>query len=128
MWTPDCQLALDTLKKALSSQSILAPPDYSKLFILQTDLPAAVSVLFYLKHHISIYSHKFLDRERRYDTMEKEGLAIVEACKHFLPYLARKKFCVVTDNRAPQYLYNKDPTTGCLARWLDARRDLDFEV
>ena len=60
--------------------------------------------------------------------MEKEGLAIVEACKHFLPYLVGKKFCVVTDNRALQYHYNKDPTTGRLARWLDALRDLYFEV
>ena len=59
---------------------------------------------------------------------KKKVWPFVEACKHFLPYLVGKKFCVVTDNHAPQYLYNKDPTTGHLARWLDARRDLDFKV
>ena len=60
--------------------------------------------------------------------MEQEGLAIVEACKHFLSYLVGRKFTIMTDNRALQFLKNKDPTTGRLARWMDTLRDLDFEV
>ena len=44
------------------------------------------------------------------------------------PLSDSQKFCVVTDNRALQYLYNKDRTTGHLAKWLDALRDLDYEV
>ena len=34
----------------------------------------------------------------------------------------------MTDNRALQFLINKDTTTGRLARWMDTLRDLDFEV
>ena len=47
VWTPDCQQAFDTLRQALSSQSILAPPDYSML-------PTAVSVLFSLKRQVKM--------------------------------------------------------------------------
>ena len=78
-------------------------------------------------HPSAFYSRKFLKRER-YTTMVQEGLAIVEACKHFLSYLVGRKFTIMTDNRALQFLKNKDPTTGCLSRWMDTLRDLDFEV
>ena len=36
-WTPACQEGFDQLKKALTEAPILAYPDYSKLFILETD-------------------------------------------------------------------------------------------
>ena len=36
-WTPACQEGFDQLKKALTEASILAYPNYSKPFILETD-------------------------------------------------------------------------------------------
>ena len=36
-WTPACQEGFDQLKKALTEAPVLAYPDYSKLFILETD-------------------------------------------------------------------------------------------
>ena len=36
-WTGECQTAFNTLRKALTSTQILAYPDYTKLFILDTD-------------------------------------------------------------------------------------------
>ena len=36
-WTPACQEGFDELKKALVEASVLAYPDYSKPFILETD-------------------------------------------------------------------------------------------
>ena len=36
-WTPACQEGFDQLKKALTEAPILAYPDYSKPFILETD-------------------------------------------------------------------------------------------
>ena len=35
-WTPECQQAFKSLKQSISSQPTLAPPDYSKPFLLQT--------------------------------------------------------------------------------------------
>ena len=37
VWSPECQEGFDNLKKALISAPILAYPDYSKPFILETD-------------------------------------------------------------------------------------------
>ena len=36
---------------------------------------------------IGYFSRKHLSREKKYSATEKEGLAVVAACKHFLPYL-----------------------------------------
>ena len=53
---------------------------------------------------------------------------MVAACRHFLPYLLGRHFTVVTDHRALTFLHGKDPTSGRLARWFDALRQLDFEI
>ena len=45
-----------------------------------------------------------------------------------MSYLVGRKFAIMTDNRALQFLKNKDLMTGCLARWMDTLRDMDFEV
>ena len=36
-WTPTCQEGFHELKKALTEAPVLAYPDYSKPFILETD-------------------------------------------------------------------------------------------
>ena len=38
--------------------------------------------------------------------------AVVDACRHFIPYLMGRKFTIVTDNCALKFLANKDPTSG----------------
>ena len=59
---------------------------------------------------------------------KKDYIGIVEACKLFLPYIVGRKYTIMTDNRALQFLKNKDPMTGHLARWLDTLWDLDLKV
>ena len=60
--------------------------------------------------------------------MEKEGLAVVEACKVFRPYLMGQQFMIVMDHRALKFLAGKDPSTGRLARWFDTLHDKDFTI
>ena len=36
-WTPECQKAFDTLKVKLSTEPVLATPNFEKPFLLQTD-------------------------------------------------------------------------------------------
>ena len=48
-WTNDCQKAFDTLKRLLTSQPTLAPPDYNKPFIVHTDGATEVLVRCYRK-------------------------------------------------------------------------------
>ena len=133
-WTNDCQKVFDTLKRLLTSQPTLAPPDYNKPFIVHTDASdrGIGAVLSQgegqLEHPIAFYSRKLLPREQKYSAMEKEGLAVVDACRHYLPYLVGRHFTICTDNRALHFLTNKDPTSGRLARWMDTLRALSFTI
>ena len=112
-WTDQCQLSFENLKQVLSTPPTLAPPDYSKPFLLQTDASdRGIGAVLSQDHDqeekpVAFFSRKLLDRERRYDTTEKEGLAVVAACKHFLAYLIGTKFTVITDHRALQFLSKK---------------------
>ena len=36
---------------------------------------------------MAYFSRKLLPKETQYSALEKEGLAVVGVCKHFLPYL-----------------------------------------
>ena len=133
-WTNDCQKAFDTLKRLLTSQPTLAPPDNNKPFIVHTDASdrGIGAVLSQgegqLEHPIAFYSGKLLPREQMYSATEKEGLAVADACRHYLPYLVGRHFTICMDNRALHFLTNKDPTSGRLARWMDTLRALSFTI
>ena len=127
-WTDQCQQSFENLKQVLATPPTLAPPDYSKPFLLQTDASdRGIGAVLSQEHDqeeklVAFFSIKLLDRECRYHTTEKE---VVAACKHFLAYLIGTKFTVITDHCA---LQKKDPSTGRLARWLNTLQDLDFNI
>ena len=80
------------------------------------------------EHPIAYYSRKMFSRECRYSATEQEGLAVVEACKYFLPYLLGRSFTVVTDYRALTFLAQKESSNGGLARWMDVLRQFTFTI
>ena len=92
--------------------------DYDRPLLLQTDtsnrgIGAVLSQDYDGKESpVAYYSRKLLPRERHYAATDKEGLAVVSACKHFLPYLIGRRFTVITDHQALKCLHNKDITSG----------------
>ena len=74
------------------------------------------------------YSRKLLSHERCYAATDKEGLAVVSACQHFLPYLIWWRFTVITDHQALKFHHNKDITSGCLVQWFDSLIELHFDI
>ena len=110
-WTEDCKKACESLKNVLTSKSALVPPNYSNQFILHTDASNRGIIGAVLSqgnpkedNAIGYFSRKLLSREKNYLATEKEGLAVVAACKHFLPYLLGRHFTIVTDHRALEFL------------------------
>ena len=78
----------------MTSTPVLSSPDLEKTFILQTDdsncgVGAVLSQTDGegLDHPIAYFSHKILDREQKYSTIEKECLVIKLAVKAFQMYL-----------------------------------------
>ena len=58
---------------------------------------------------IAYASYTLSQCEQNYLVMKKEAFAVVIAMKHFWFYLVGKKFCVVTDSSALQWLDLLEP-------------------
>nr|XP_027217520.1 uncharacterized protein LOC113810035 [Penaeus vannamei] len=82
-WTDELTKVFEQLKAALASKPVLKLPDSSHPFVLRTDssdVGLGAVLLQYVDGHpfpVAYASRKLLDREKRYSTIEKEGLAIM---------------------------------------------------
>ena len=94
VWTLDCQQALVKLKSLLTTAPLLKYPDFSKLFIQETDTSGdgLGAVLAQRQNDGSVrpiaYASRSLQKhEKNYGITDLEGLGVVWATKHFRPYL-----------------------------------------
>ena len=55
---------------------------------------------------VAFHSRTFTPCERRYSTVEKEAVAIIDAIRKWSHYLYPKRFRLVTDQRAVSFLFN----------------------
>ena len=134
-WTPDCQAAFDALKRLLTTSPVLAYPDYSRQFILDTDasdtgIGAVLSQLDDTgQERVIAYASRLLSKpERQYCVTRRELLAVVVFTRHFRSFLLGTKFIVRTDHGSLTWLKNfKDPE-GQMARWLERLQEFDFSI
>ncbi|CAB0036585.1 unnamed protein product [Trichogramma brassicae] len=133
-WTEEQQNAFEALKQALTQAPVLARPDFTKPFIVQTDASAyaiggVLTQVFDDGEHPIVYVSRVLAAaERNYTTSEKECLALIWTIRKLRPYLEGYRFIAVTDHSALQYLKNLKDPTGRLARWALEMQQWDFEV
>ena len=128
VWTSECQSSFQTLKPLLSTAPVLAYPDFTADFILDTDasnhgIGAVLSqVKDGVEHPVAYASRTLTKAERNYCVTRKELLAVVEFGKQFHHYLHGPKFRIRTDH-APlcSVLPVKEPE-GQLARWIEFTR------
>ena len=132
-WSESCQLAFDELRRRLTSAPILAFPDYSKPFLLDTDASdMGIGAVLSQVHsdgleHVIAYGSRCLSKpERRYCTTRKELLAVVFFTKHFRAYLLGRSFKLRTDHGSLQWLFNFKEPEGQLARWMEQLQEFTF--
>ena len=103
-------------------------------FILYTDASqfAIGAVLAEVQNgleRVICYASKSLNKAQScYSTTKRELLAIVNYTRHFKHYLLGRRFKIITDHRALQWLHNfKDPD-ALTARWLEKIAAFDYEI
>ncbi|KAH9657201.1 Endonuclease [Citrus sinensis] len=129
-WSEECQRAFEELKKAISEEPILALPDHTKPFKVQTDASdfAIGGVLMQEGHPIAFESRKLNDTERRYTVQEKEMTTIIHCLRVWRHYLLGSHFTIMTDNVATSYFQTQKKLSPKQARWQDFLAKFDYRL
>jgi len=123
VWEESQEIAFHASKQKLMSQPILQYPDFSREFILTTDILNDGAGAVLSRGQIgkvlptAYASRSFNKAEKNNSTGEKELAAIVWGVKHFRPYLYGRKFKTVSDHKPLTWIKSvKDPGSR-LMRW-----------
>lgn len=101
--------AFENLKALIISHPILKYPEFDKPFTVSTDASefAMGALLSQQEQPIAFVSRTLNKHEKKYSTMDKEFLSIVQAVDYFRHYLFGNKFQIVTDHAPIKYLNYK---------------------
>jgi hypothetical protein len=133
VWTAECHTSFEKLKDALTSSPILAMPNESGTFILDTDasdkaIGAVLSQVQNDNEKVIAYAGRTLKQnEINYCITRKELLAVVVFLKQFRQYLLGRHFVVRTDHSALTWLKRTSEPIGQNARWLELLEEYSFE-
>ncbi|RXN24948.1 hypothetical protein ROHU_005997 [Labeo rohita] len=122
-WTNECEEAFNSLKDLLCQEPVLQSPNFSKRFIVQVDASdvGLGAVLVQGKgdeeRPVLFLSRKLFERERKYSTFEKEGLAIKWAVDSLRYYLLGREFTLRTDHRALKWMQTMQNSNSRILRW-----------
>ena len=127
IWTSECTVAFEEIKKRLVTALLLHPPDMEKEFFLWTDASEKRfgAVLEQedteeKRHPIAYASRATNTAEQKYAPTELEVAALIFGLEHFQVYLLGSRVTVFTDHQAlvSSFLpYLKSQSKGLLARW-----------
>jgi hypothetical protein len=130
VWTEQAEIAFQQLKSALVQAPVLAIPDFSKQFVLETDASDVGfgAVLMQEGHPVAYLSKAVCAKNRSLSTYEKECMAIIMAVEKWRPYLQHKLFVIKTDHRSLLHLSDQRITTKLQEKALFKLMDLQFQI
>ncbi|KAD2394245.1 hypothetical protein E3N88_41222 [Mikania micrantha] len=129
-WGREAQDALNRLKVALSSAPVLALPNFSKTFVVETDASACGlgAVLMQDHHPIAFISKALSAKQQTMSVYEKELLAIMMAVKQWHYYLIPHHFIIRTDQQSLKHLMTQKVTTPLQHKWLAKLMGYDYTI
>jgi hypothetical protein len=129
-WSPEALAAFDTLKQALCAVPVLQLPDFAKPFLLDCDASETGfgAVLHQEEGAIAFFSHPFAQRHLKLAAYERELIGLVQAVRHWRPYLWGRRFTVRMDHYALKFLLDQRLSTVPQHQWVSKLFGFDFLV
>ena len=135
-WTDVHDKALADLKHALCNAPLIAPPDFSQPFSINTDASdtALGAVLTQgagpSERVIAYESRKLNQAEKNYPVHDRELLSVVHALRSWRHYLLGTPFTVTvkTDNTPTVSILTKKDLTPRQIRWSELLAEYDFTI
>lgn len=128
--------AFERLKLSLISQPTLAHPNFKKPWMVNVDASGVGYGASLLQKNdedipqpIGFFSRAFSASQRKWSATEREAYAVVEALRHWYPYLVRENVTVYTDHQPLVSIFKSgECTDDMIARWIRKVQNLRLTV
>jgi len=129
-WDDSTQQTFEQLKTAMVTAPVLALPNFSKTFVVETDASGlGIGAVLMQEGHLIAYFSKALSlRHQTLSTYEKELMAVVLAMEKWRPYLLGRHFIIKTRHFSLKYLMEQKLTTVFHSKWLPKLMGYDYEI
>jgi hypothetical protein len=123
-------MAFEKLKHMMASAPVLAVPDFSRPFLVETDASGngIGAVLSQGRQPIAFFSKALVGRALNRATYEKELMAVVLAVRRWRPYLLGRRFTIKTDHQSLKHLLEQRVMTPTQQKWLIKLLGYDFSI
>lgn len=135
-WTKAAEQSFLKIKAVLVSPEVLANPDFSLPFVIESDASdvavgaVLLQVLEGIRRPIAFFSKKLSPTQQRYAPTEKECLGVILAIEKFRHYVEGSRFTVITDAQSLIWLKQISAEGGSakLIRWALKLQQYDFDL
>jgi hypothetical protein len=139
VWSDECEQSFNLLKKTVSSQPVLAFPDFEaakhgRPFQVSTDgSKSGIGAVLEQKgldgkiHPLYFFSQQCNQAEQNFTTTDVEALAVVRALKKFRHFLLGYKFLVITDHQALTWMFQGGGSKR-ITKWCTELQDFTFDI
>ncbi|KAJ3686458.1 hypothetical protein LUZ61_015622 [Rhynchospora tenuis] len=129
-WSATAQLAFDKLKTAMTTVPVLALPDFSQPFTIETDASqlGIGAVLMQGRRPLAFFSKGLRVKNQALSTYEKELLAVVTAVTKWRHYLMGGPFVIRTDHISLKHLLEQRINTAMQHRSLSKLLGLHYTI
>lgn len=130
LWSDQAEQAFQILRQKMVQALVLAMPDFSKQFVLETDAcDVGIGAVLMQDHHPLAYLSKHLcPRNQTLSVYEKECLAILMAVEKWRPYLQHGKFLIKIDHKSLLHLTEQRISSRLQQKALVRLMDLNYSI
>lgn len=130
IWTPKSEAAFIQLKEAVTTAPVLALPDFTQPFSVETDASGVGigAVLTQNKHPVAFLSKTLSPKNQALSVYDKEMLAVLYAIDKWRPYLLGHQFTIITDHQTLKHLLDQRIATPAQHKWLVKLLGYDYRI